>query len=168
MGFLSIGLMGFGGVAAIARHVIVERRRWLSEQDYANILGVGQVLPGGNLINMTVMLGDRFQGAAGSCIALLGLMLMPLIILLAITTVYDHYAHLEDVRSATMGAAAAASGLVIGTAIKMGRALKLSWPKIGVVLVAFLALAVARFPLVLILLTMIPISLGVVWWERRR
>ena len=76
MGFVSIGLMGFGGVATAARYVIVEKRKWLSELDYANILGIGQVLPGGNIINMTIILGDRAHGIIGTCIALLGLMFM--------------------------------------------------------------------------------------------
>ena len=84
MGFAEMGLCGFGGVATIARHVIVDKRRWMSEHDYATLLGMGQILPGGNIINMTVMLGDRFQGPLGSIVALSGLMIMPLVILLSL------------------------------------------------------------------------------------
>src|SRR5688572_21162389 len=65
-GYLKIGLFGFGGVAAWARRVIVEERRWMSERDYAEILGLGQVLPGPNVGNAAVMIGRRFHGLAGA------------------------------------------------------------------------------------------------------
>ena len=64
LGYLKIGLLGFGGVAAWARHVIVEERRWLTEREYAEVLGLGQVLPGPNVGNAAVMIGRRFHGLA--------------------------------------------------------------------------------------------------------
>jgi chromate transporter len=168
MGFLTIGLMGFGGVATAARHVIVERRKWMGEAEYANTLGIGQVLPGGNIINMTVMLGDRIHGVIGSCIALSGLMFMPLAILLSIATVYDQFSALPDVHAATMGAAATAAGLVVGMSIKMGRNLKLTLPRLAVSCIAVFCLGVLRLPLLQLLIILIPISCAVVWWERQR
>ena len=45
-GFLKIGLLGFGGIAPWARHVIVEERQWVTDKEFAAILGVGQILPG--------------------------------------------------------------------------------------------------------------------------
>src|ERR1700755_2742534 len=53
-GFLKIGMLGFGGIAPWARHVIVEERRWLTEKEFAAILGVGQILPGPNTMNASV------------------------------------------------------------------------------------------------------------------
>jgi chromate transporter len=168
MGFVIIGLMGFGGVATAARYVIVEKRKWLSELDYANILGIGQVLPGGNIINMTIILGDRAHGIIGTCIALLGLMFMPLVILISLAMVYDQFSSLADVHAATMGAAATAAGLVVGMAIKMGRNLKLTVPRMAVSAFAVFCLGVLRLPLVELLIILIPLSSAVVWWERKR
>ncbi len=62
LGFLTIGLLGFGGVAPWVRHVIVEERRWLSDKEFAEVLGVGQILPGPNTVNAAVIIGDHFQG----------------------------------------------------------------------------------------------------------
>ena len=168
IGFAEMGLCGFGGVATIARHVIVEKRRWMSEHDYAAILGIGQILPGGNIINMTIMLGDRFQGPLGSIIALGGLMLMPIAILLCLTTVYEHFADNPDVQGATVGAGAAAAGLVIGMGLKMGRALSLSWLHIGFAIITFVAMGILRLPFVLSILVLAPLCILATWWSTRR
>ncbi len=67
--------------------MIVEERRWLTDADYAAMLGMGQVLPGPNTVNAAVMIGDRFQGPVGACLGLLGMMAMPLAILIALASV---------------------------------------------------------------------------------
>ena len=89
LGFLKIGLLGFGGVAPWARYVIVEDRRWLDEREYASILGIGQVLPGPNTVNSAIIIGDRFKGIGGAISAVLGMLCMPIAILIGIAVVYD-------------------------------------------------------------------------------
>jgi chromate transporter len=122
--FLKIGLCGFGGVAPWARRILVEDRAWLSEQDYAELLGIASVLPGANTVNIAVLLGDRYRGFSGSLSALAGLLLMPLVILVGVAALYERFADVPDVKNAVAGAAAATAGLVIGTALKMMRNLK--------------------------------------------
>ncbi len=168
MGFAEMGLCGFGGVATIARHVIVDKRRWMSEHDYATLLGMGQILPGGNIINMTVMLGDRFQGPLGSIVALSGLMIMPLVILLSLTLVYDSYSSNPDVRAATIGAGAAAAGLVIGVGLKMGRALRLHPVHLGFAVVTFIAMGVMRLPFIATVIVLAPLCIAATFWMRRK
>src|ERR1017187_6305360 len=92
LGFLKIGLLGFGGIAPWARHVIIEERRWLTEKEFAAILGIGQILPGPNTMNASVMIGDRFQGVGGVLACLLGKMAMPLVIITSLAVVYQRYA----------------------------------------------------------------------------
>lgn len=167
LGFAQMGLYGFGGVATIARHVIVEKRRWMTEHDYAAVLGMGQILPGGNIINMTIILGDRFQGPLGSIVALSGLMIMPTIILLALTTIYDTFSANPDVRAATVGAGAAAAGLIIGLGLKMGRNLKLSTVHLAFAAATFFAMAVLRLPFIGVVLVLTPLCIAATWWSRR-
>ena len=117
LGFLKIGLLGFGGIAPWARHVIIEERRWLTEKEFAAVLGIGQILPGPNTMNAAVMIGDRFQGVAGVLLCLLGQMAMPLVIVTSLAVVYQRFATVPEVKAALIGAAAGASGLVLGTAL---------------------------------------------------
>src|SRR3984957_7260952 len=76
--FLKIGLLGFGGIAPWARHVIIEERRWLTGNEFPAIPRSGQTPPGPNTMNASVMIGDRFQGVTGALLCLLGQMAMPL------------------------------------------------------------------------------------------
>jgi len=167
LGFLKIGVLGFGGVAPWARRVIVEERAWLSEEEYASLLGVGQILPGPNTLNLAVMVGDRFQRALGALIAVAALMTMPLAILMAVASLYERFAALPEVASAMSGTAAAAAGLVIGTALKMTRRLRPTRLAILFGLVAFVAIGVLRFPLIAVVVVLAPISIAAAALERR-
>ncbi len=167
LGFLKIGLLGFGGIAAWARHVIVEERGWLSEREYAAILAIGQVLPGPNTVNAAVMIGDRFQGIAGAVIAVLALMAMPLAILVALAAVYERFAAVPDVAAGIGGTAAAAAGLVIGTALKMAHRLKLRRTALGFGLAAFATVGILGWPLVPVVLALAPLSIAAAYAERR-
>ena len=60
--FSRITLSSFGGAMFWARRALVERQRWLTEQEFVELLSLGQLLPGPNVLNLTVMVGYRFAG----------------------------------------------------------------------------------------------------------
>ena len=157
LGFLKIGLLGFGGVGPWSRHVIVGERHWLNDQEFAEVLAMGQMLPGPNTMNAAVIIGDRFQGPAGVVASLLGMMAMPLVIVTALAAVYDRFAGLPEVNAGLTGAAAAASGLVLGTALKMIRNIRLAPTAYLVVALAFVAMAALGWPLVPVVLV-VPVA----------
>lgn len=167
-GFLKIGLMGFGGLAPVAHHVIVEDRVWLTEEEYASLLSLGQIIPGGNVLNLAVILGDRKQGIRGAVTALTALMAMPLIILMGLALLYERFAGLAIVRSAIGGSAAVAAGLVIGTAAKILWKLKLSWLALTFAASAFVAVGLLQLSLVPVIVVLAPVSVGVAYLRRRR
>ena len=72
LGFLKLGMMGFGGVLPLAHRLIVEEKNWLSAQQFTDLLGICQILPGGNIVNMSVAIGMRFQGIKGAICSILG------------------------------------------------------------------------------------------------
>ena len=168
LSFLKIGLMGFGGVAPMAHHVIVEDRRWLTEEDYAAVLGLGQIIPGANVVNATVMIGDRFQGPFGSLVAVGGLMVVPLCILMAMAMLFDRFGTVPAVGAAIGGSAAAAAGLVIGTAIKMARRLRPSLSAGLFGTITFIAIGLLRAPLIPTILLLGPLSIAVAFAARRQ
>jgi chromate transporter len=165
--YAKIGLLGFGGVAPWARQVIVEDKRWLDDREYAALLGVGQVIPGANTVNSAVIIGDRFRGSAGALVSVLGIMGTPVLVLIGIALLYDRIANLPGVGAAMAAGAAAAAGLVIGTAIKLARRIKPDAAAIAIGLAAFAAVGVLHLPMVWALLVLGPLSIAVVWWQRR-
>jgi len=165
--FLKIGLLGFGGVAVMAHHVIVEDRAWFSEEDYAALFSVNQVLPGGNIINVAAMIGDRFCGAPGAIVATAGLMLMPLVILMSLATLYDHFSQVPAVHAAIGGSAAAAAGLILGMAVKMMRRIEFSAAAVLFLLLAFCSVGLMRWSLIATVLVLAPLSIGAAFLRRR-
>lgn len=168
LGFFKIGMLGFGGVATWSRRVIVEERGWMSEADYAAVLGVGQILPGANTVNAAVIIGERFQGPLGSLACVVALMAAPLVILVGAALLYERYAAVPDVRAALTGVAAAAAGLVIGTALKMAFRLKPDARALGVGSSALVAVAGFGASLIWTVLVLAPISLVLAFRAPRR
>jgi len=167
-GFFQIGIFGFGGVGPIARHIIVEQRNWLTEREYATVLGMGKILPGANTINAGVMIGDRFRGRLGAVVCVAALMAAPLAILVMLALLYDRYSGNPAVDVAMGGAAAAAAGTVIGAGLKMACNLRpglLGW-LIGAL--AVIAVAVLGLSLIQVVLVLAPLAVVATAWKERR
>src|SRR5919112_2888594 len=120
--FLLVGLSGFGGVLPFVRHMLVDKRGWLSPSEFTEVLGLSQLLPGPNVVNIAIYVGARFSGATGASAAFLGLMVMPVVIVLCLGVAYSRYADLPAVANAFRGIASAAAGLVVAMAFKI------AWP----------------------------------------
>ena len=129
--FNRLALQGFGGVLPVAHRALVDRERWLSPQQFVELLTIGQVLPGPNIINISIILGDRFFGWRGALAATAGLLLLPLVIVLGLAMVYQQFAHLPQVAGALRGMGVVAAGLVMATAVMVGG---LRWPRVYAVL----------------------------------
>lgn len=165
-GFLMIGVSGFGGVLPFAHRMLVERQRWLTEREFTEALSLSQFLPGPNIVNLSVLVGRRFQGTIGAIAATLGLLLMPLVIVLILATLFAQFAHIDAVRGACNGVSAAASGLILSVALKMARPIRRMPLQIGVAAITFAAIALLRAPLLWTLAVVAPLSIGLAWWKR--
>jgi chromate transporter len=167
--FTVLALQGFGGVLAIAQRVLCEQKRWLTPPQFVEVLALAQVLPGPNVCNVALMVGDRFFGWRGAFAALAGMMMLPLVIVLALTALYTHYAVHPAVAGALRGMGAVAAGLIVGTALRLAAALRanpIGVPAcLGFAAAAFVAVALLRLPLVWVLLALGAIAYGVAWWR---
>jgi chromate transporter len=154
--FTQLALQGFGGVLAVAQRVLCDNKRWLTREQFVEILSVAQILPGPNICNLSLMIGDRFFGIRGAFAALAGMMAIPLLIVLALTAVYMQFAANPIVVGALKGMGAVSAGLIIGTSFKLASALRSNVLGIrACVLLATLtfgAVALLRWPLAWVLL----------------
>jgi chromate transporter len=157
-GFLGIGIIGFGGVLPWARRMVVEQRRWLSPSEFTDLLALCQFLPGPNIVNMAVALGARYRGAAGSLAAVGGLLAAPMAIVVALGGVYGRYGQVPMVAHALGGLAASASGLVVAMAVRIAAPVRRHWAGVVVAVVAFIAIALIRTPLLPTMLVLAPVS----------
>jgi len=157
-GFLSIGARSFGGVMPWAHRVMVEERRWVTEADFAETIGLCQFLPGPNVGNASIVYGKRWFGLRGALVAFLGLFALPFVWVLTLFALYaDFAATNETLRAVVTGVGAAGAGMFIGTAIKLGRVLARRPAALALIAACFLAAAIGRLSLFYVL----PISLAV-------
>jgi len=120
LAFMQIGLTSVGGAAAPIRHVLVVRRRWLTEAELAETFSISQALPGASAANLAVMVGDRFGGAWGSLATMIGLCVPSLILCLILATFATRLSA-ANVRFAAAEAAvtAAVAGLFISNCMRL-------------------------------------------------
>jgi chromate transporter len=163
IGFLGIGLMGFGGVLAMARRTLVEQKGWLTSAEFTELLGLCQFLPGGNIMNLSVALGLRFRGWRGATAALTGLMAMPCVIVVALGVIYGRYQGDPAVAHVFAGLAAAAAGLLVAASLKIALPLRSKPASALIAVVYFVAIAWFRFPLLPTMLILAPLSVLAAW-----
>jgi chromate transporter len=165
--FLKMGLLGFGGVLPWARRVLVDERRWLDDREFAELIGLCQVLPGPNVVNLSVIIGARAQGALGSLIAVMGILFVPVGVMLLIAMFYASVAHEPLARNAIAGASAAAAGLIIGTGMRL--LLQTRPPLRGLLAggAAFVAVGVLQWPLLSVIVVLIAVAVALEWRAAR-
>ena len=146
---------------------LVERRRWLTRTEFIEMLAVAQVLPGPNVVNLALMLGDRYFGLRGAFTALAGMLLAPLVVVLALTMLYAQFSQWPWVAGALRGMGAVAAGLIVSTALKLlatlrnnplGRPLALALSAF-----TFIAVALLRWPLVWVIGVLGPVAIALAW-----
>jgi chromate transporter len=159
--FATISLSGFGGVLAWSRRMMVEERKWLTAEQFNETYALCSFLPGGNILNFSVIFGARFRGLWGAIAAAGGLMGPPLLLVLIVAGIYAHYGDLPMLRRALTGVAAAAAGLMAATVAKMARPLfqnrAIKGPLIA--LATFVAIGILQWPLPLVLAVIVPTSI---------
>ena len=160
LGFMTVGMIGFGGIANALFHVVVEKRKWLTVEDYTMTFGMAQILPGAAPINTSIMIADRFQGMAGVICAISGLLCVPLVSLIALALVYDQFADVPEVQYGTIASVAAAAGLSLGTALKASFRVLHNMPKILLALASFAAIGIFRMPMIPAMLALMVLALS--------
>ncbi|MBD5802440.1 Chromate transport protein [Azoarcus sp. Aa7] len=117
--FTVLALQGFGGVLAVAQRELVDRRRWMTREEFVDAYSVAQLLPGPNVVNLSLMLGDRFFGWRGAFAAISGMLFAPLVLVIVLAAGYNQLAGFPAVAGALRGMGAVAAGLILAMALKM-------------------------------------------------
>jgi chromate transporter len=148
--------------------MFVEKKRWLSPEEFNELYAFCQFLPGPNIVNLAAVFGSRMRGPTGALAAWSGFLLLPFCVMLTAGFLYQRYGDVEAVRHALAGVAPAAAGLIIATAAKMATPMVRSFgPAPFVILATAIAIGVMRWPLLSVMLILMPASIALSWWVRR-
>ena len=162
--FSWLALQGFGGVLAVVQRELVEKKQWLTREEFVEDWAVAQILPGPNVVNLSLMLGDRYYGLSGALLAMAGMLFFPLLVVLAMALLYSGVADQPQIQGALRGMGAVTAGLITATGIKLSPALRvnplgqtLCWLLVAL---TFVAIGLLRIPLVWVLLGLASLSCG--------
>jgi chromate transporter len=177
--FSRIGLSSFGGnVAAWMHREFVERRGWLEESEFATALAVARILPGVNIVNLAVLIGQRLKGLTGAAAAVAGLLTGPIVVVIGLGLLYERFAGMAFLENVLEGIAASAVGLLISMGIAScrrivqtgiigsGRKIE-SAGAIAVLAATFVFVALLHFPTVLTVLFIAPLSIALAFFSFR-
>ena len=162
LSFSWLAIQGFGGTLAIVQQELVEKKRWLTREEFIEEWAVAQIMPGPNVILLGMMVGARHFGLLGALAVIAGMLALPLLILLSMALIYTRYGSLPDVAGALRGMGAVAAGLIIGAGLKLSGAIKTN--PLGQTLcillasVTFIGVALLRIPLSPVLLGLGPLA----------
>ncbi|MEA2893217.1 MAG: chromate transporter [Bradyrhizobium sp.] len=189
--FSQLGLSSFGGgVSAWMHRAFVARRGWFGEAEFSAALALARIMPGVNVVNLAVLIGQRLRGAPGATAAALGLLVGPSLAAIGLTVAYDALAGSAVLHAAIEGAAAAAAGLLIAMGLSSaahgagatrqnnrsgaaaaGRSrFAPRWRNLGaiaVLLIVFVLIGLMRLPTVPVVLCVAPLSIALAYLAMR-
>ena len=167
--FTLLALQGFGGVLAVVQRDLVEKKQWLTRDEFIEDWAVAQILPGPNVVNLALMIGSRHFGLSGGLAALAGVLGAPMLVVLALGALYSGVSGHPEVQGALRGMGAVAAGLIAGTGLKLSASLNrnvmgrlVCW---GFAAMTFIAVALLRIPLATLLLSIGISACAVAYWK---
>ena len=164
--FSRITLSSFGGALFWTRRGLVEQKRWLTDREFVELLTIGQLLPGPNVLNLTVMVGHRFAGFTGAAAAVAGYLGWPCLVVIGMGMFYQHYGALPQVQQALAGMSKVAAGLLLATVIKLAIVLPRRWQPWLFGMLAFAGVGIMRWPLLWVLGALAPLAVFTAWKEK--
>jgi chromate transporter len=174
--FSQLGLSSFGGgLPAWMHRAFVERRGWLSESGFSTALAMARIMPGVNIVNLAVLIGQRLRGFSGAVAAMMGLLVGPSLAVIGLAILYRRFAETIVLDAVLEGTAASAVGLLIGMGVRSGSHIvrkgvtsagrtAQSLEAIVVLIATFVFIGVLRFPTVPTVLCLAPLSMALAFF----
>lgn len=170
--FTILAMQGFGGVVAIVQRELVDKKQWMTRAEFVEEWAVAQVMPGPNVVNLAMIIGNRFFGLPGALSALAGMLCFPLLVLLLAVILYAQIVHHPGVAGALRGMSAVAAGMIIASGLRLLSVLRTHPLGLllasAVTILTLLSIAVFRLPLVYVLLLLGSVSMALVYRQLKR
>jgi chromate transporter len=167
--FTLLALQGFGGVLAVVQRVLVEEKRWMTREQFVEDWAVAQIMPGPNVVNLSLMIGGRYFGLAGALAGLAGMLTAPLIVVLLLATAFGGVSDAVWAQGALRGMGAVSAGLIAAVGLKLISALRsnpMGMPVcIALAFASFMGVGVMRWPLAYVLLGTGLLACGWAYWQ---
>lgn len=170
--FTFLALQGFGGVLAVVQRELVEKKRWMTHEQFLEDWAVAQIMPGPNVINLALMIGGRYFGMAGALTGIAGMLAAPMVVVLLLAIVFGSVSDSAWAQGALRGMGAVSAGLIAAVGLKLISALRhnpMGMPIcIGFSGASFVGVGVMRWPLFYVLLGTGLFACSWAYWQLAR
>ena len=154
--FTLLALQGFGGVLAVVQRELVEKKRWMTHEQFVEDWAVAQIMPGPNVVNLSLMIGGRYFGLPGALAGVAGMLAAPLVVVLLLAVAFGGVSQEPWAQGALRGMGAVSAGLIAAVGLKLITALRhnpMGKPVcIALAVATFAGVGVLRWPLFVVLL----------------
>lgn len=157
LSFLKIGAFSFGGgyaVLSLIQEEVIEGTGWISPKDFIDIVAISEMTPGPIAVNSSTFVGYKVGALAGSALATLGVVLVPITITLLVSVYYNKFKHLKQVTWVIKGIRPAVLGLIAAACIKIGKVSIVDFKGAVIALLAFIGVYKLKInPILMILIS---------------
>lgn len=157
---LKVASLASGGGLVWAHRFIVERRGWLTEAEFADVLNVCQVMPGPNMIGVAVCVGAKLRGLPGAIVGFAGFTVIPGTLGFFLAVLYLQQTRIPFFQNILVGVSATAAGLTIATGLRFLKAHRFRPVAVLFAGAAWAGIVIAKFPLLVVLLGLAPFSIA--------
>ena len=165
--FAKIGLFTFGGgygMIALVQDECVDKKKWITEDEFATVLTIAESTPGPIAINCATFVGYKQAGFAGALAATLGIVLPSFLIIFGISRFLDHFLEITWIAKAFQGIKIAVGILIVDAGLKMLKKMKKkAFPEIvaGCAFIAVLAADIFSFHVSVIVMLVVAALIGI-------
>lgn len=166
--FQKISLSAFGGALPWAKIILVEQKQWMSLEEFAEILSLCQFIPGPNIVNVSIVVGKKANGAVGAFWASLGLLFFPFCLACIVGATYAELSHYQSLNGVFEGIGAVAAGLMLSMSYEMAQKVFIGKPMLLIFsIAAFVALVLLHVHIFFALVVLAPLAIGYALWSSR-
>jgi chromate transporter len=151
--FLKVGATGFGGampMLALIHSEVVEKRRWVRQQDFDEAVMLGQILPGPVAVDAVTHIGHLLRGWPGAVVSIVAFILPSFLLMILLTALYLSYGSVPQMAGALKGLGTAVVALIVAAGYRLGRPALNDWRAALLLVAAMLALLILQANVVLI------------------
>jgi len=154
--FTLLALQGFGGVLAVVQRELVEKKHWMTREQFVEDWAVAQIMPGPNVVNLSLMIGGRYFGLPGALAGVAGMLAAPMVVVLLLAVAFGGVSDEAWAQGALRGMGAVSAGLIAAVGLKLIGALRgnpMGMPVcIALAAASFVGVGLLRWPLAYVLL----------------
>lgn len=161
---LKIGMLSFGGgLSGWLYREFVQQKRWIDTDDFASSMAMSQMLPGANVINLVICMGEQLRGPAGAISSAFGFLIGPFFAVIGLSMLIDSIGNAGSLQDALAGVAAAATGLLIVMCWHGVRRASRHLAGLAIVVAVAIAVGILKWPLLAVVVCVAPVSIAISW-----